>query len=189
MGIYYYCVRFFAKRKITMLYIFINYDCPTRAIQPIATLRCAKINMTMNRRMIIASLVAPIAILLIPIVGSILVAFGFIATTSDPMDDAPVRSAGIFLFVLAPLAYPFLAVIVFLTTWLLGKIHLLSKQSLTAIVVALAVALGIFLGLQSQFGVKDQLIGIGVFTSLITICLGLGAIAWWLIAGKGTTSR
>lgn len=145
--------------------------------------------MTMNRRMIIASLVAPIAILLIPIIGSILVAFGFIATTTDPLDDAPVRAAGIFLFVLAPLAYPVLAVTIFLATWLLRKINLLSKQSLTAIVIVLAVALGAYFGLKSPFGTKDQLIGIGVFTSLIVICLGLGAIAWWLIAEKGTTSR
>ncbi len=136
-----------------------------------------------------ASLVAPIAILLIPIVGSILVAFGFIATTTDPMDDAPVRSAGIFLFVLAPLAYPVLAVTAFLSTWLLGRLHLLSKQSLAAIIVVLSVTLGVFLGLQSPFGAKDQLIGVGVFTSLIIICLGFGAIVWWLIAGKSITGR
>jgi len=140
--------------------------------------------MTMNRRMIIASLVAPIAILLIPIVGSILVSFEFMATTIDPMDDAPVRAAGIFLFVLAPLAYPVLALTIFLTTWLLRKLNLLSKKSLTAIVIVLAVALGAYFGLKSPLGKNDQLIGFGVFTSLNAICLGLGAIAWWLIAEK-----
>ncbi len=144
--------------------------------------------MIINKRTIIASLVAPIAIMLIPIVGSILVAWGVIATTTDPMDDAPVRSAGIFLFVLAPLAYPVLTATIFLSTWLLGRLHLLSKYSLTIIVVLLSVALGVYFGLQSPFGTKDQLIGVGVFTSIIISCLGFGAVVWWLIARKDITN-
>lgn len=126
--------------------------------------------------------------MLFPIVGSILVALGVIATTTDPMDDAPVRAAGIFLFVLAPLAYPVLTATIFLSTWLLERLHLLSKQSLTIIVVLLSVALGVYLDLQSPFGINDQLIGVGVFTSFIICCLGFGAVVWWLIARKDITN-
>ncbi|KUG22901.1 hypothetical protein ASZ90_007298 [hydrocarbon metagenome] len=64
----------------------------------------------------------------------------------------------------------------------------MSKYSLTIIVVLLSVALGVYFGLQSPFGTKDQLIGVGVFTSIIISCLGFGAVVWWLIARKDITN-
>jgi hypothetical protein len=137
--------------------------------------------MNTRTRTIIASLVSPLAMLLVPISLGVFTVYDYQINGADLMDDAPIRSVGLF-FVLVPIIYPSLVIIVFLSTWLLGKIHLLSKQSLTTIVIVLSVVLGGLFGLQSPFGLKDQLIGVGVFTSLITICLGLGVIAWWLIA-------
>ena len=137
--------------------------------------------MNTNARNITASLVSALAILLVPLLLGAFTVYEYHTGGADLMDDTPIRSAGI-LFVLIPIVYPILAILVFVLTRLLGKLHLLSKQSLAIVVVTLSIILGLFLGLQSPFGVKDQLIGIGVFTLLSTICIGLGATTWWLIA-------
>jgi hypothetical protein len=98
------------------------------------------------------------------------------------MDNAPTRAAGIILFVVTPIAYPVLVVAFFLSTWLLQKLHLFSKQSVATLVVVTSIICGVLLGLRSPFGVKDQLIGVSVFSLLFLMCLGLGASAWWAIA-------
>jgi hypothetical protein len=100
----------------------------------------------------------------------------------DPMDDAPTRAAGIFLFVIAPIAYPVLVAAVFLATCALQRLHLFSKRSITALVVIASILSAILFGLRSPFGLKDQLIGIAVLSISSLLCLGLGATAWWVIA-------
>jgi hypothetical protein len=137
--------------------------------------------MTANRGAIIAALVSPMAILFVPVLLSLFALYDYDASVANSMDDALIRAARVILFVLAPIAYPVLIVTVFISTWLLKRLRLLSKRSLTVLVLALSVVIGVFLGLRSPFGVRDQLIGVGVFASLFTACLGLGAIVWWLI--------
>lgn len=135
--------------------------------------------MNINKRIIAASLLSPLAILLIPIAASIFVSQ---SSSVDPMDDAPTRAAGIILFVITPIVYPILVAVVFLSTWALQKLHLLSQRSIAVLVVITAIIGGIFFGLRSPFGSKDQLIGIAVFSLLFFFCLGLGATSWWVIA-------
>jgi hypothetical protein len=100
---------------------------------------------------------------------------------ADPMDDAPQRSAVLLLFVIVPIAYPVLAASAFLLTSLLQKFHLLQKKVLAGIVLVLSTIFGILLGIQSPFGVKDQLIGVSVFFCCFAIAFGLGAITLWLL--------
>jgi hypothetical protein len=137
---------------------------------------------TIHKRTILASLISPVAILLIPIMGSLFVLHTDPETIGDAMDDAPMRSAGVFLFVLAPIAYPVLVVVLFLASWFLERLRLLSKRSVAVLVVLSSVIIGMYLGPQSPFGVKDQLIGVGVFSLLFAVCLGFGAAIWWIIA-------
>ena len=132
-----------------------------------------------KRRIITASLISPLAILLIPIAASIFLLY---SRSVGPTDDAPRRAAAAILMVIAPMAYPILVATAFLTAWALQKLHLLSKRSIAALVVTTAIISGVFFGLQSPFGVEDQLKGIATFSFLFLLCLALGATAWWVIA-------
>lgn len=140
--------------------------------------------MNTKAKMIIASLASALATLIVPLLLGAFTVSDYYTGGANPMVDAPIRSAGM-LFILIPIIYLTLVVAIFLLTWILRESHLLSKKSPALIVVALSIALGLFLGLQSPFGVKDQFIGIGVFISVFIACLGPGAIVWWIIAKPG----
>ncbi len=140
--------------------------------------------MSTKSRMIIASLASALAILIVPLLLGVFTVYDYYSGGANHVDDAPVRSAGV-LFILIPIIYLILVVAIFLLTWILKKLDLLLKKSLALIVVALSITPGLFLGLQSPFGIKDQLIGAGVFISVFIACFGLGAIVWWLIARPG----
>ena len=138
----------------------------------------------MSPRILTASLISPIASLL-PL------AVLAIATLVNPEtvgvkagDDAPIRASGVISFVLLPVAYPVLVFASSVIGFILKATHKLSIKNLITISVLVSVILGILLGMQSPFGIKDQLIGIAVFSAFAMFSLILGAHVWWFVAVK-----
>ena len=99
-------------------------------------------------------------------------------------DDAPVRSSGVILFVLIPVAYPVLVFATSVVGYILKASHKLNLTNLIITSGLVSIAMGFLLGFQSPFGVKDQLIGAAVFTLLAILSLTLGAFSWWFVAVK-----
>jgi len=58
-------------------------------------------------KIVISSLIAPLASLMIP---AILAIFTILTASSIQNDDAPVRAAGLLLIVVLPIAYPILVI-------------------------------------------------------------------------------
>lgn len=147
--------------------------------------------MELNPKIIRASLVAPLAVLILPAIMAILaiVADYFEYFGNDPADDAPVRAAGIILIVLIPLAYPILAVSMCTIGYALKHAKKLTLKSLFIICGAISIPLGIRMGWESPYGIKDQLIGLLIFLPFTIFCLFCGAYCWWYIANLGQLSK
>lgn len=134
-------------------------------------------------KLILSSLLAPIASLLVPAILAIFVILTD-TKTSDSIqnDDAPVRAAGLLLFAVLPIMYPVLVVFMSAVGYILNKFQKLTLRNLLLINGLVCIPIAICLGWTSPFGLKDQLIGLIVFFPLTALCLGIGAICWWFIA-------
>ena len=137
-------------------------------------------------KIILASLLAPIATMLIPAILAVLT----IVIDSSNMglnqdDDAPVRAAGVLLIVVLPITYPILVVFMSAIGYILNKFGRLSLKNLLIISGFVCIPIAIGFGWPSPFGLRDQLIGLIVFFSLTALCLTIGAICWWYLATCG----
>ena len=135
----------------------------------------------MNRepKLILSSLVAPLASLLVP---AILAIFSILTDSLIKSDDAPVRAAGLLLFVVLPVTYPILVIFMAAVGYILNKVHKLSLKNLLIVNGLACIPIAVCFGWSSSFGLKDQIIGLTIFFLLAALCLGLGAICWWFLA-------
>jgi len=131
-------------------------------------------------RILLASIWAPLAVLLIPV----LLALGAIFSSSIPDDDAPRRAGAIFLF-LIPFAYLIVALFMATAGYLLLAVGKLNLRNLLIGCGILSLAAGAIFGLPSPFGVRDQLIGFGIFGIVTMLSLSLGVLCWWFLARLG----
>lgn len=138
-----------------------------------------QISMQKEPKLIVSSLIAPIASLLVPAIFAILI---IMSDSSLQNDDAPVRAAGLLLIVVLPVSYPILAIFMAAVGYILKKIHKLSLRNLLIVYGLFCIPIAFCFGWPSPFGLKDQIIGLTVFFSLAVLSLGLGAICWWLLA-------
>ncbi len=147
--------------------------------------------MNTKPRIVLASLLAPLAVLLLPAIMALLTLassyFGF--QSSDPSDDAPLRSAGIIIFVLVPLAYPILFSIMCTLGYGLNYFDKLSRKNLFIICATASIPIAIKLGWSSPYGIKDQLIGLMVFFPITILCLFWGVYCWWYFANLGYKTK
>lgn len=132
-------------------------------------------------RIILASIWAPLALLLIPILLALSAAMG---PSSIPGDDAP-RRAGAAVMVLIPFAYPIVALLMAAAGYFLATIGKLNLRNLLIGCGILSLASGALFGLPSPFGVRDQLIGFGVFSAVTMLSLSVGVFCWWFLAHLG----
>jgi len=125
-------------------------------------------------------LVAPLAVLLLPVLMSI-------ATVIKPGlgDDAPVRAAGIMLFAVIPILYIVSAVGMVLVAFVLSSMRRLTLRNLFFVSGFVSIGVGLLFGSPSPFGVRDQIVGFLIFSTLTMLCLSLGVFTWWRLAGIG----
>jgi hypothetical protein len=126
----------------------------------------------------LASLVAPLAPLLVP---ALLATFTILTDSATQNDDAPVRAAGLILIVILPLTYPILALFMGTTGYILKKIRKFTFKNLLIVYAIACVPIAVRFGWPSPFGLKDQIIGLAIFFPLTVVCMALGAICWWWI--------
>lgn len=129
--------------------------------------------------LILPSLLAPFASLLIPVIMTISV---ILAGSSSQIDDAPVRAAILLLVVILPVSYPVLAIFMAAVGSLLKKLNKLTLKHLLIVYGLVCLLLAFLFGWSSPFGLKDQVIGLMVFFSLSFLSMGPGAICWWYLA-------
>lgn len=133
-------------------------------------------------RIIRASLLAPLAVLVLPVVTSI-------TTVIKPDlvvgDDAPVRAASMMLFALIPILYIVIAVAMSLGAFVLSSMQRLTLRNLFVFSGSASIGIGLSLGLPSRFGLIDQLVGVLIFATLTMLSLSLGVVVWWRLAGMG----
>jgi hypothetical protein len=127
-----------------------------------------------------ASIFAPLAVLLIPVI----LALDAIFSSSIPGDDAPRRAGAIFLF-LIPFAYLIVALFMAAAGYLLLAIGKLSLRNLLIGCGVVSLAAGAIFELPSPFGVRDQLIGFGIFGIVTMLSLSVGVVCWWFLARLG----
>lgn len=142
--------------------------------------------MTKKPRIVLASIWAPLAIFLIPMV----LALNAMSPSPIPGDDAPRRAGFIILF-LIPFAYPIVALLMATAGHILLAIGKLNLKILLIVCGFLSLAAGAIFGLPSPFGVYDQLIGFGLFGVVTMLSLSLGVLCWWFLAhlGKDKSAR
>jgi hypothetical protein len=105
-------------------------------------------------------------------------------SSSMPGDDAPGRAGAIFIFLIL-LAYPIVALFMAAAGYSLSAIGKLSLRNLLIGCGVLSLAAGAIFGLPSPFGVRDQLIGFGIFGIVTMLSLSLGVFCWWFLAHMG----
>jgi len=118
--------------------------------------------------------------LLLPVVLSIITVL-----QSNLGDDAPVRAAGIMLFAVIPILYIVVAVTMALLAFVLSSTQQLTIKNLFLVSGFVSIGVGLLFGLPSPFGVRDQLVGFLIFLALSMLCLSLGVLTWWRLAGIG----
>lgn len=140
-------------------------------------------SMSKEPNLVVSSLIAPFASLLVPAIISILV----ILTISSPQtDDAPVRAAILLLVAVLPVSYPVLAMFMAAVGYILKEFNKLTLRNLLIVYGLVCAPIAFLLGWPSPFGLKDQIIGLTVFFLLALLCLCIGAICWWYLAvGQG----
>lgn len=137
-------------------------------------------------KIILASLLAPIATLLIPAILAVLTIVMDSSNTGINQDeDAPIRAAGILLFGFLPVVYPVMVVLMSAVGYALKKYGKLSLKNLLIICGVVSIPIAISLGWPSPFGLRDKIIGLLVFFPLTALCLTIGAICWWYSATFG----
>jgi hypothetical protein len=111
--------------------------------------------MKIEPRLILSSLLAPIATLLVP---AMLAIFTILtdASISNTIhnDDAPVRAAGLLLMVVLPILYPVLVVFMAAVGVILKKFQKLSLRNLLIINGLVCIPIAFRFGWSSPFGLK-----------------------------------
>ncbi|PLX82174.1 MAG: hypothetical protein C0616_02810 [Desulfuromonas sp.] len=135
-------------------------------------------------RIIKASLISPLMTLLplALLAAAVIVAELLEIHLAEVSGYASARAAGLILFVLVPVAYPVLVLVMALAGYLLRQFNLLTRTSLFIGAGLVSLVLGIGLGWSSPHRLRDQLIGVGIFVPLTFISLCLGSYVWWQIA-------
>ena len=136
--------------------------------------------MTKKPRIILASIWAPLAVLLMPVMFALFAVY----SSSMPGDDAPRRAGALLLF-LIPFAYPVVALLMAAAGYLLAATGKLSLRNLLIGCGILSLAAGAIFGLPGPFGVRDQLIGFGIFGIVTMLALSFGVVFWWFLARLG----
>ena len=137
--------------------------------------------MTTRPRIIFASVWAPLALFLVPIVGAI---GAMIEPSSIPGDDAP-RRAGAAILVLIPFAYSVVALLMAAAGYFLSAIGKLNLRNLLVGACLLSLAVGASAALDSPFGVRDQIVSFCIFGVFAMLSLSLGVVCWWYLAHLG----
>jgi len=101
-----------------------------------------------------------------------------------PYDDAP-RRAGAAILLLIPFAYPIVALIMAAAGYVLSAFGKLNLRNMLIGCGILSLAAGAMFGLPSAFGVRDQLIGFGIFGGITMLSLSVGVFFWWFLAHLG----
>lgn len=134
-------------------------------------------------RLIISSLLAPIATLLIPaLLALITILADSSISNSNHNDDAPVRAAGLLLVGLLPFLYLVMVVFMAAVGSILKNLQKLSLRNLLIVYGIVGIPIAIGFGWPSPFGLKDRIIGLMIFFPLTMLCLGIGAVSWWYLA-------
>jgi hypothetical protein len=136
--------------------------------------------MTKKPRIIMASVWAPLAVLLIPVILALVAIY----SSSIPGDDALRRAGAIFMF-LIPFAYLIVALLMAAAGYFLAAIGKLNLKNLLIGCGVLSLAAGAIFGLPSPFGARDRLIGFGIFGIGTMLCLSIGVFCWWFLAHLG----
>jgi len=129
-----------------------------------------------------ASLIAPLAVLLLPVLMTLTIVIQPDLLTNG---DAPVRAVGIMLFALVPVLYIVTAVAMALGAFVLSSMQRLTLKNLFIVAGFVSIGVGLLFGFPSPFGLKDQLVGVLVFVALAMVCLSFGVVTWWRLAGIG----
>ena len=140
--------------------------------------------MTEKPRIVLASIWAPLAVLLFPAILT-LAAMGPSPVSED---DAPGRAAIILMF-LIPFAYPILGLFMATAGYVLLAMGKLTLRNLLIGCGFLSLAAGAMFGLPSPYGAKDQIIGFGIFGIGTMLSLSLGMVCWWFLAHWGQTNQ
>lgn len=137
-------------------------------------------------RIILASLLAPIATILIPAILAVLTIVIDSSNAGFNQDgDAPIRAAGVLLFVVLPIVYPVMVVLMSAVGHTLKKYGKLSLKNLLIICGVVSIPIAISFGWSSPLGLRDKIIGLLVVFPLTALCLTIGAICWWYLATFG----
>jgi hypothetical protein len=129
-------------------------------------------------RIILASIIASLAVLLLP------VGLAIAGITSPELigieqgDDAPVRGAVFVLSVCVPFVYPFLVITMALIGFTLSTYQLLTRKTLFLISGGASIAVGLLSAFSSPFGLEDQIMTFLIFSSHTMLCLSLGVFVW-----------
>jgi hypothetical protein len=135
-------------------------------------------SMKKEPKIVLPSLVAPLASLLVP---ALLAIFTKLTDSATQNDDAPVRAAGLLLIVVLPLTYPILALFMGATGYILKKVQKFTFKNLLIVYGVACIPIAVRFGWPSPFGLKDQIIGLAIFFPLTVVCMVLGAFCWWFI--------
>lgn len=132
-------------------------------------------------RVVVASLMAPLAFLLVPV---LLFMSGFHAEPTSSLDgsvdDAPQRSTAVFLAAL-PAIYFFVSAYFAATAHVLAYVNRLSLKALLLVSVFVSFVFSAFF-LFMQTDIWSRLVIFAIAGLFLSVCSCLGALLWWGIA-------
>jgi hypothetical protein len=138
-------------------------------------------------RTVVASLIAPVALLL-PIVGlAIWEISNPMKIINSDLNDAPLRAFGVFVITL-PIIYVLLALLSHVVGMALLRFKIVSLLKFVGTSATLAgflgVPVGLVLGSPRQFGPLDLLTTMAVIIGLFVFCALPGSMCWWYFAAR-----
>jgi len=89
------------------------------------------------------------------------------------------------LVAVIPILYIVSAVTMALITFVLSSVKQLTIKNLFLVSGFVSIGVGLLFGSPSPFGVRDQVVGVLIFSALTMLCLSLGVLTWWRLAGIG----
>jgi hypothetical protein len=134
----------------------------------------------------LASTVAAMGTIIVPIIGILFVYSGGPSIDADGTpDNAPYRAA-VFLLFLAPLIFLIVFGAWYSTAKILASQNSLSIRSLLLACVAVSIITGSIFAADGYriFGLRDGMISFLSFFLFTFVSLGLGTLAWWFIGKK-----
>ena len=136
-------------------------------------------------RIILASIIAPLAVLLLPVGLAIASLISPELVGIEWGDDAPIRGAEFMLYVCIPVVYPFLVTAMALIGFALSAYQSLTRKTLLLVSAGASMVVGLLFAFSSPFGLEDQFMTFLSFGSHTMLCLSLGVFVWWYIAAAG----